>query len=357
MKSMKRLPLWSALLVSALAASSLAQGPVESTPDPAPAPKQETPPPPPRSDRPDLEEARRRWESLDPKERELIERRFEEYRSLSPEAREILRERARRFEERERRLREHAPPEERERLRGLPPEERARHWRERAIEDGRERGRFLRERLPPEMRRRLENAPPGERWRILEGIRERMRDLGPGEALRRLAGKLRLDPRRMEELRRLPPEERRAKMQRMHRELIERGVERFGLPPGVSPEDWKRVEGLPDGEFLERARTFLDRHFREGPGGPPHDRPGWNRPGERGPAPRDRFRGPGGRRDGPGLPLRGRARDHSPGDGPRTGGPDRGRRREGARPDRPTDSVPTRDRSSPRGFARTRGRR
>ncbi|MEW6073426.1 MAG: DUF3106 domain-containing protein [Planctomycetota bacterium] len=251
----------------------------------------------------DLERNRARWENMSEEERAVMRERFEKLRQMRPEEREALREVARGLRQLEDGLRKAPPRELEEWMRRHPhPGDREREVRRYLREHAGEFGGPLRERIPPEVRARLEGASPAERallarehFRARCGGRDRS---GVDHALRGLARELDLPEEGVERFLSLPPDEQLAKVLELRRRLVRRAVEKNGLPPGLSAEEWRGMESLPDHEFFFRLRAF-DSHL---PGPFPRSgRPGgWGPRGEHG----GRRDGPD-RRDEPGRPAGG----------------------------------------------------
>jgi hypothetical protein len=242
-------------------------------------------------------EARRRWQELDPAERERLRQRYEEFQKLAPDRRAEIEERLGRLQRLRQEAEERVPPELKAKLEKLSPEERREVLRDYFLTEFQNRGERIREKLPEEWRQRLENAGPEEREELLHQLREQRRQSEAPGAIEHLGRSLQLPREEVERLKGLPPEEQIRAIEDLRRSELQRG----GPPPGLSPEEWQRWRELPAPDLMER----------------------WHR--------HDSWRGHGG-------PARGQwpGRDRSAPDGPR---PDReGRPEWGPKPDRPDSS-------------------
>ena len=195
-----------------------------------------------------LDEARARWEQLTPEQRAQMRERFERFRKLPPEHREAIADRARFLREAMRRAEERLSPADRARVAALAPALRVEVLRDLAMLGGRDRGERIRGALPDAWRERLEGVPAEERARVLSEMQQKMREHrreprepGPGS---REPG---LDPRepgldpRERGHDRPPPEPWSSRLRRM----------------GLSPEEIARLEALPEPERrreLEKLR-------------------------------------------------------------------------------------------------------
>jgi len=240
------------------------------------------------------ERARERWESMGEEEQALYRKRFERLRELPPAEREVLLEEAADLERRKRELFDELSPESKRRLAELSPERRELILREYFDESERVRGLRLREQLPPEFLEKLESVPPGERRVLMRDYHRRLSSQAGERMLGTMRRELELSPERLRELSKLPENERRRAMLELKRESIREHVERRGLPPGISAEEWKELDGLPFDEFFLRwghRREFDPERERSERGprraGPPFDRggpprgPGGSRPDRR----------------------------------------------------------------------------
>lgn len=180
------------------------------------------------------ESAAERWRSMDPEQRAELERRFEVFRGLDEDQRDALRERARSLKEEREGLFEALPEDERRRLEGLPPFERAEVLRDQLREVARRRGGGLREVMPPPILDRLEDAPPHDRPRILHRWRDSLHEQRLDDHLRRQVKRGGVAPELIEELLGLPRDERKSAL----RDLIGERVGRLSrhLPESVSED-------------------------------------------------------------------------------------------------------------------------
>jgi hypothetical protein len=201
--------------------------------------------------RDELSERRERWQRRSAEERHTLRERFETLRGLPPEKRRLLVERARRLRAYEERLRR---SELREELSESPPEERPGILRAHVRERLHDASRRWRERLSGPELEELRRAPPAERDGILERLVQRERERRSAAGIRWLGAELELAPDEIERLCALPPEERVEAFLDLRRRVFRRRVELFGPPPGVSPEEWRGMDALPDRPFFERLR-------------------------------------------------------------------------------------------------------
>jgi hypothetical protein len=177
-----------------------------------------------------------------------------------------------------------------------------------------ERSRRVREALPADARSRLEGADAD---RVRDFVRERKRARHGerlGTALGELGRELGVPPEERARLEAVAPEQREAELIELHRRLLDRRVERNGLPAWFEPGEWASWRDLRGREFFERVeRRRRERGARlEGA-----DEGAGPRPGPpRGPrsereakleVEREHGRGGGGRPGGPGLGEEARA--------------------------------------------------
>ncbi len=279
-----------------------------------------------------LQEARERWERLDPADRERLRERFERYRQLGDEQRASLERRARFLRETQGRVEERLSAQERERLEQLPPDRRRQVLRDLVLHECRERGDRLHGALPKEWRERMEQVPPSERPRVLAEMQHKMRERSSRGAVEWLGRRLDLEPEEIQRLQGLPEDQRMQAVLDLHRRVERLEAERRSIPPERAealravaealrprPQDFlgledlsreerrERVGGLVRARVMEslRAGSLLPperlaeleqaspEEFRDmlrellphrgdrrrGPGRPDHDHP----PGERGP--------------------------------------------------------------------------
>jgi hypothetical protein len=220
-----------------------------------------------------LDEARARWERLDPAERERLRERFERYRQLGPEERRALDSRAGFLHEAARRFEQQLPPGERAKLQGLDPARRRAMLRDLALTDARERGERIFSSLPEAWRARIADAPPEERARMLAELQARLGEDGARHSLERMTQHLGLGPAEVERLRALPPEERLRELLELRKQHLVRKIGREGPPPFVSAEQWREWSALPPQELFERFERAR-RQYEAAP-------EGWRQDGRR----------------------------------------------------------------------------
>jgi hypothetical protein len=218
-----------------------------------------------QGDRGRFERNRERWERMSPRERAVMRERFEKMRRMSPEERRELFERASNLRSLEDGLRKAPPKELQERLRG-----KRREWDREAevrryLHDHSERfGRPVWNKLPTDLRSRLDaTAAPEDRMRLMH---EYFRDCRQqrGTRTERAIRLLDLPAAEKEELLALPAAEQEQRVLALTRRWIEARAEEKGLPPGISAEEWQRMQSLSDREFLARLRCAdrLPEHLR-----------------------------------------------------------------------------------------------
>ena len=281
---------------------------------------------------------RERWENMTEEERAVIRERFEEWRKKTPEQRQELEDRARNLRHLERGLRDAPPPELQERLKRHSREnEREREVRSYIKGHSEQLGSSIKDKLPPELLARVEKASPEERGMILRRYFSECgrRGDGPweGRMIEVLCGSLELPAEEKQRLLALPSDMQKEAVYELKRRWIRKAVAEKGLPPGLSAEEWEKMDKLPDREFFHRMRGFdrMPEQFR----GPM--RRGWGR-GRGGPGGHGdrRFGEEAERGDAPG---RGETK---PGEDPRRRGEWRGERGgPGARGDRGRADDPT----------------
>ncbi len=225
----------------------------------------------PRSQGPDLDAARARWAELDPSERRLLSERFRQYQELSPEARQALERRALELRRHRDRLVERLPAEWWDQGPGRAARGRAdrachhtdpflRGWQR---EGARFDGRSLERRLPRELRERLEAAAPGERPLVIETWRNEREARFLERALVELRASLELAPERVEALRAMDLETRRAELLALRREHLRRQVAAGTAGGFLEPERWAALENLGDREFFAAWREEARLHFAQ----------------------------------------------------------------------------------------------
>lgn len=228
---------------------------------------------------PTLEKARQRWERLTPDDQARFRDRYERYRALSEEERLVLAERAARLHEAKERLRAEMSDELRAKLAGLDPRRRDAVLNELVQNELRERGARIREKMPAALLERLENTEPAARARFLSDYQQRARERATREAIDKLGAKLGLEARDVAALKDLPGPQRSAKVLELAQKLSLQDVAEFGLPPGLSENEWKAWRALPPGEFVERVQRHRHEHGWRGSSRGPDDERGEPREG------------------------------------------------------------------------------
>jgi hypothetical protein len=209
---------------------------------------------------PTLERARARWERLSPEDQARFRDRYERYRNLSEEERVALKARAERMHEAKERFRSEMAPELRAKLDKLPARERDRVLNELAVNAARERGARIREKLPESWLERLERARPEDRGRFLSDMQQQGREKSTREAIDRIGQKLGLPAAEVERLKALPGPDRTRAMLELGKTLSVKDVAQFGLPPGLTEEQWKKWSALPPHEFFEALQRHRSEH-------------------------------------------------------------------------------------------------
>ena len=233
--------------------------------------------------------ARERWKAMTPSEQAIYYERFKQLRGLPPEERQALEDRAAELERRKLELFEELSLESKRRLAALPQERRELILREYFDECERVRGLRLRFQMPAEFLERLESVPPRERRVLMREFHREMKERAGERMLGTMRREMELSPEKLNELSKLPENDRRRAMLELKRQSIRDRIQLQGLPPGVSTDEWKELDALPFDEFFMRWG-----HRREGRMGEER-RPGIRRP-EGPPGIRDGGgpRGPGG---------------------------------------------------------------
>lgn len=222
---------------------------------------------PPRED--PLEVARRRFEALDPRQRQQLRARYERFRSLPPAARRELAERLGRLEKARRRVRRFLPPELSERLDTLPAEQRESVLQDIVESHLIEKGQRLSRKLPMSFRERLAGADTAERLRFFAEFKDNTRQRLSRAALRFLGRRLHLSGEDLERLETLPLEVQVQRALELRQRLARRHAQDGGLPEGLTVEAWERIAQLPPEEFHEaferlRAEQPARRNRRGG---------------------------------------------------------------------------------------------
>lgn len=232
-----------------------------------------------QAERPEFDRQRaiERWQRATPEERQRLRSCYEELRRLGPEARSQLRERQAVLRQVMKRILRQLPPEQVRALEALPPEARERVRAELLRGFLEERGQLLRDSLPAEVEEAMRRAPTvQERAAILGRFMLERRDSFRSGGLGRLSSDLELTPAETAELQRLPERERLEAAMRLRRRWVEDKVVKRGLPGGMPPETWERMQSLGNQEFFEELRPWVGRGMFEGLGAArePRARPG-----------------------------------------------------------------------------------
>jgi hypothetical protein len=196
------------------------------------------------------ESARDRWEQMPPERREELLERYERWRSLSDEERARMRERYQWFQDQRRCAREALPEPARRDLDQLDPQLQGEALRDLLLDRLSDRGRALLELLPRGMREQLQRASPAERERLLERLKSQMR-VRAKERLEELGRGAGVPASELARLRALSPRDLAGELMALEKREIERGIERRGLPPFVTAEQWESWRRLPPPRFFE----------------------------------------------------------------------------------------------------------
>jgi hypothetical protein len=198
------------------------------------------------------DEVRARWAAMGDAERAEFRHRLECLRNMRPEDRRFLEERARDLEARMASLTEQLPAETKQRLATLEPEKQREILDEYLTERERARGKRVRAHLPPEYMARLEAAPPEDRGPLLRALHEEMRERAGSRVIDFVCRKQDVPPDEVERLEGLSGRERMRAVLELKREHLRERVASDGPPPGVTADDWRRMNELPLEDFFER---------------------------------------------------------------------------------------------------------
>lgn len=210
---------------------------------------------------PTLESARQRWERLTPAEKERLRERYESYRNLSEEDRRNLANRARRLRDDAQRVQSSLPPETREKMQKLDPEKRREVMKDIVAGEAREKGARIREKMPEAWIERLEKARPEDRARFLAEYQHKARERFALAAIDKLGKRLELPKSEIERLQKLPGAERAAALLELKKQLSTQDAAEFGLPGGITAEQWEEWQKLPPEQFFEAMQRL--RHERQ----------------------------------------------------------------------------------------------
>ncbi|MFT7477341.1 MAG: hypothetical protein ACI80N_000615 [Gammaproteobacteria bacterium] len=200
-----------------------------------------------------------RWNRLTPEEQGRLRQRFEHYKTIDVSERKRLAKRGKRLDQLARQLYRELPDEDRQHMDDLPATKRREIMREMAADKARDVGRRIHDKLPPPLRRRLANASPEDRERFLEDFRARQRER-MGDALARLGEELEIEDSVIKRITRLPDDKRGKKFLEFLQRRASVEVGRRGLPPGVTPEQWRAIWDLPGDEFFEAIMELREAH-------------------------------------------------------------------------------------------------
>lgn len=222
-----------------------------------------------------LESARRRWERLSPEEQDRLRERYEKLRSMGEADRRDLERRRRHLERVQQQLVERLDDRDRARLAALPPAERERILREMVDDELHAEARRLEEKLPADWQERLKNASPEDRRRFFQEFKHQIHREWSPRALERLGREFDASPAEVEAWKQLPLEEQKRKLLELGKRHRREAVEEHGLPKGLTPEDWERLDALPPERFFEEAMRLREAQGWEPGrpffGGPPQD--------------------------------------------------------------------------------------
>lgn len=228
-----------------------------------------------------LESARRRWERLSPQEQARLRERYEKLQRMGEADRRDLERRRRHLERVERQLIERLDERDRARLAALAPEERERILREMVDDELHIEARRLEEKLPTNWRERLQNATPEDRRRFFDDFKRQVHDEWSPRALERLGNEFGVPREEVEAWKLLPIEQQKRKLLELGKRHRRMSVEKHGLPDGIAPEQWERMEALPPERFFEEAMRLREaggwepgRPFFGGP--PPGGEDDWS---------------------------------------------------------------------------------
>lgn len=209
-----------------------------------------------------LAKARSKWASLSPERRAELLAAWQKLQQLPPEERAKLVERAERLRTMRERFEGELPADARERLAGLPPDEREQALRGLMHAAWRERGANLRERLPDHWRDELEKLTPQERAERMARFHESLAARGLRLVLDKTGERLGLPQEELERLRALPA----ADMERETRALLARlspeDAAKLGLK-AATPAELAALSALPAQELVAAfLAARLERDLR-----------------------------------------------------------------------------------------------
>lgn len=213
---------------------------------------------------PTLEAARARWARLGPDEQARLRERYESYKSLGEAERAELAERARRLADGRKRAERALTSEQRERLDSMNEAKRRAVLDELVEIEMRQRGARIREQVPEAWLERLDGARPEDRQRFLAEFKQKARERASQATIDRIARRLGLPRDEVDRLKSLRGDERAAAVLELSKRFSAREVEEFGLPPGVTREQWNAWQELPPETFFEAMQKLRrERMFRD----------------------------------------------------------------------------------------------
>lgn len=214
-----------------------------------------------------LESARQRWERLTPEEQDRMRERYEKLRAMGEAERRDLERRRRHLERVESQLVERLNDRDRARLAALSQDERDRILREMVEDELHVEARRLEEKLPTDWRVRLRNASPEDRARFFQDFKRQVNSEWSPRALEKLGVEFGVPPHEVEAWKRLPIDQQKQKLLELGKRHRREAVREHGLPEGVAPEEWQRLDSLPPDRFFEEAMRMREAQGWE-PGRP-----------------------------------------------------------------------------------------
>lgn len=205
---------------------------------------------------PSLEAARARWARLSPEEQGRLRERYESYKSLGESERAELAERARRLADQRQRAERALTAEQRARLASMGDAKRRAVLDELVEIEMRQRGARIREQVPEAWLERLEGARPEDRQRFLAEFKQKARERASQATIDRIARRLGLPRDEVERLKSLRGDARAAAVLELSKRFSAKEVEEFGLPPGLTREQWDAYQELPPEAFFEAMQKL-----------------------------------------------------------------------------------------------------
>ena len=218
-----------------------------------------------------VEEARDRYYSLDPEERDRIHASYEQFKALSADEQDDLRDRAKNLARLSRQVESDLPEEVARELAERTPRERRRHLRQFLRAQAKDHGMRLRERMPETSVRELEEKRGvHERAAYLKRYKRENLNRVIGEMVRNAGRKLDVPADRIEEIaNRESMADRMRGLLELNVGLTEEEVLAMGLPFQITPQQWSEWQSMPEEEFfhavlLHRSRLTAKRQQAEG---------------------------------------------------------------------------------------------